>query len=186
MRQIAGHKLHTRHRLGLDDVAVGAVFPGEGDVGVGDREDARIADGRATEIGAEIFDGILTVAKGLEPDTPVRLPDAGIDGRQRMGRGQLSKPLLEGSPESGSQDGLGCQVACEIGLLSLEGRGSLTPISLPVSRRCSDGGIASRLAIGHHWPRVCKFWRWAAAHAAARNQQPQRGLCKLIRQQSTP
>lgn len=118
MAQVTPNKLPPFNRLGFLHVAVGTILPGEGDVGVGERLDARVGNGGAADVGAQILDGVEAVAKGLELDAPVLLPEARID-RGQLGVGVESlKSLAEALAKSPSQDRLGGQ---ETGALDLDG-----------------------------------------------------------------
>ena len=78
MEEISPDELGAGNGLVAPRVALGVVDPAEGDGMVVGCEDARVADGRAADIGAEVFDGGLAVAEGLEVDAPVLVPDGGI------------------------------------------------------------------------------------------------------------
>ena len=56
MSQVALYKLLSWEGLGAEDMAMGAVLPGEGDVGVTHGHQAAISDGGATHIGPQIGD----------------------------------------------------------------------------------------------------------------------------------
>jgi len=71
MVQVTPDELHSADRVGLHEVPMSAVFPAERDLGVGDGPDAGITNGSTADVGAEVLDGVLPVAKGQELDAPV-------------------------------------------------------------------------------------------------------------------
>jgi len=76
--EIAADELQTGNRFGADAAVGGTVLPGKGDVIVAKLPDAGIADGGAGDVGAEVLNGALAVAEGLDVNTPVLGPDRGI------------------------------------------------------------------------------------------------------------
>ena len=112
--QVAFDELRAFDGLDALGIAVGAVLPAEADMGVGDRNDARVADGGAADIAAEIFDDVFAAAEGLEMHAPVLLPDGGIDGGQRMLFGEVGEAIAEAGAEDAAQCGLGHE---EVGIL---------------------------------------------------------------------
>lgn len=79
--QVSSEEPGAGEGVGFLRVAGGAVFPTEGDVGVGDGSDAGVGDGGAADIAAKISDDIFAGAEGLKMHAPVFVPDGGIDGR---------------------------------------------------------------------------------------------------------
>lgn len=114
MAQIAVDELRAFDGLDARGVAVGAVLPAEAHMGLGERNDARVADGGAADISAEIFDDVFAAAEGLQVDAPVLLPDGGIDGGKRMFFGGIGEAVAEAGAEDASQRGLGHE---EVGVL---------------------------------------------------------------------
>ena len=100
--QVAGYELGSGHCLGAAGVAAGAILPGKSDALIIDGEEARVADGCAANVGAEIFDGVGPVAEGLQMDTPVLVPHRRIDGWQVGVLPQLLELLAEEPAESAS------------------------------------------------------------------------------------
>jgi hypothetical protein len=109
MPEVTLNKLHPLDRLGLLNAAVLPVLPGEGDMGVGDRADAGVADGGAADVGPEVFDDVLSAAKGLKMHAPVPVPDLRINGRQITFPGQLIESLLKAFAKGGLRHGFGSQ-----------------------------------------------------------------------------
>ena len=77
--EVAADELDAGKGLGFFDVAVGAVFPAEGDVVFADVHHAAVADGGLGDVGAEVFDGGFSGADGADVDAPFDAPDGGID-----------------------------------------------------------------------------------------------------------
>ena len=101
--QVAFGKFGSGDGVGFFCVAVGAVFPAEGDVGAGDGEDAGVADGCAADVATEVFDDVFPIAKWLKVDTPVFFPDGGIDdGESGMVLAQGGESIAEAGAEDGS------------------------------------------------------------------------------------
>jgi len=78
-------------------------------VGVSDGKNAGVANGGAADVGAQIFDGVLSVAKRQELEAPVPVPDLWINRRQITLLGQLTESLLKVFTEGGLRHGFGRQ-----------------------------------------------------------------------------
>ena len=77
-------------------------------MGGGDREDARVADGGAADVGSEVFDDVLATPEWLHVHAPVFLPDGGIDGRQGgVFLGESGVGIAETGAKDAAQCGLG-------------------------------------------------------------------------------
>ena len=61
--QVASHELGSGDGFRAPGVAAGSVLPGKGDALIIDGEEARVADGCAANVGAEVFDGVGPVAQ---------------------------------------------------------------------------------------------------------------------------
>ena len=70
MTQVAFAELRAFERERACGVALRPVFVTKGDVGVGDGEEARVGDDAARDVSAEVFDGVLPAAEGLDVDAP--------------------------------------------------------------------------------------------------------------------
>ena len=77
--EIAAHKLDARQSERLATVLMGTIFPAEGDGLGGDRQQARVSDGGASDISAQILNGGSSGASRLDVHTPLLAPDCGID-----------------------------------------------------------------------------------------------------------
>src|SRR6266478_8933062 len=72
--QIAADELDARQRQSLGSVVVGPVFPAEGDGVLINRENARVGDGGASHVSAEILEGGDSGACRLDMDSPIFTP----------------------------------------------------------------------------------------------------------------
>jgi len=77
--QIVAHELNPRQGLYFGAVMVRTVFPTEGEGVVAEGEHARIVDGGASDVSAEIFDGRSTGTGRLDMHAPIFAPDLGVD-----------------------------------------------------------------------------------------------------------
>jgi hypothetical protein len=94
--QVAFDKLSAWDRVGAHGVAVGAVLVAEADVGIGNGNYARIANGGAANVGTEIFDDVLAAAEGFHVHAPILLPDGAVDGGQGcVFFGEVGKTVAE-------------------------------------------------------------------------------------------
>ena len=76
--QIAAHELDAWQSFYFGAVLIRTIFPTEGDGVVGEGEHARIVDGGAGDVSAEIFEGGSSGASGLDVHAPFA-PDLGVD-----------------------------------------------------------------------------------------------------------
>jgi len=77
--QIVAHELDAGQGFYFGAVMVRTVFPTEGDGVVAESEHARIVNGGASDVSAEIFEGRSTGAGGLDMHAPIFAPDLGVD-----------------------------------------------------------------------------------------------------------
>lgn len=75
MSEIMAHEFDAWEGLCFRAVVVGTIFPAKGDGVVGEGEQARIVNGRASDVGAEIFDGRSAGTGGLDMHSPSLAPD---------------------------------------------------------------------------------------------------------------
>jgi hypothetical protein len=109
MPQIALNKFPARQSGRFQAVGAVAILPAEGDGVPGDLADARISDGSAGDVGAQIFKGRGAAACGLNVHAPILAPDLGVH-LPAMDLEELAQVLTEGGLEMG-------QVNQEVGLL---------------------------------------------------------------------
>ena len=83
MAQIAAEEFKGWECFGFGAVGIGSILPAEGDGIVRDGEKARIGDGRASDVSAEIFEGGSSRTSRLDMHAPVFAPDCG--GRRQRG-----------------------------------------------------------------------------------------------------
>ena len=77
--QIAADKLYARQGEQLAAILMGTIFPTERDGLAGDSEQARITDGGASDISAQILNGGSSGASRLDVHTPLLAPDLRVD-----------------------------------------------------------------------------------------------------------
>ena len=149
MAQVAADELDARQGQRLKTIVSAAVFPAEGDGGFIDGHEARIGDGGARDVGAQVVEGA-----GPEPAgwicTPQWSPDLRIDLPVVL-REQLAKVLAEGGLQVR-------QVEQEVGVLNPYGL-ALGSRPAPGTRQWMWGWNSRR------WFQVCrtatKPWTWA-------------------------
>ena len=100
MAQIASDEFDARECFGFGAVVIGTIFPAEGDGVVGNRDYARIGDGRAGDVGAQVFEGGSSGAGGLDVHAPVFAPDGRIDLPAVLFK-ELVEVLAEGALQVG-------------------------------------------------------------------------------------
>lgn len=105
MKQEATQKLFPRDGHHFLPVVIGRVTPAEGDLGVGQSEQAMIGDGNAVGIATEILQYVLGSAEGwFGVDDPVFAEERTQPGGEGLGMGE------------------GCEFSGQVQLTPLEGR----------------------------------------------------------------
>lgn len=98
MPEVTRHELHPADGGGLTPVLFGSVLPTEGNGVIGDVDQARIVDGGACDVSAQVFEGAATGTRRLNVYAPVLVPDDGIDLPVVLFQ-QLIKVLAEGGSQ---------------------------------------------------------------------------------------
>jgi hypothetical protein len=79
MTQVTGDKFGARQREDFPSIVAVAVLPPKDNMGVGEAEDARVGNGGAGDISAQVFEGGGAAAGRLDMHAPVLVPDIRIN-----------------------------------------------------------------------------------------------------------
>src|SRR5215472_14122802 len=100
MAQIAAEEFKGWECFGFGAVGIGSILPAEGEGVVGEGEQARIGDGRASDVSAQIFEGGSSRTLGLDMHAPVFAPDGRIHWPALIFK-ELVEVLTEGALQVG-------------------------------------------------------------------------------------
>lgn len=97
---VAAEELNPRDSFCFPTAVIGPIFPAESDGGIGEGEKARVVNGGAGNVSAEVFDGGSTGARRLDVNAPVFIPNGRIDWPAVFFK-ELVEVLTEGALQVG-------------------------------------------------------------------------------------